>query len=110
MPARSIQTEQEILLLYEVVGTHGTPADFDKLLGSPVFSAVEQLKKGRKELLMYAIKKQQRDKNWKSLYEICRDCLSVSDEKGTPTLQASDWEVWRVFIVAASRIQDVETE
>ncbi|KAJ6784368.1 hypothetical protein PWT90_06692 [Aphanocladium album] len=110
LPARSIQTEQEILLLYEIVGAHGTAADFDKLLGSPVFSPIEQLKQGRKEPLMYAISKLQGDSNWQGLYNVCRDCLSVADEQDVPTLQASDWEVWRLFITAASHVQDTDAE
>ncbi|KAM3511567.1 hypothetical protein MY11210_004785 [Beauveria gryllotalpidicola] len=88
LPSRSIQTEEEILLLYEIVGTHGTTADFAKLLDSASFSPVEQLKQGRKEPLVYAIKKLQKDQNWQSLFD------------------ASDWDVWRHFITAASRIQD----
>ncbi|KAM3564237.1 hypothetical protein MY1884_000859 [Beauveria asiatica] len=59
------QAKEEILLLYEIVGTHGTTADFAKLLDSASFSPVEQLKQGRKEPLVYAIKKLQKDENWK---------------------------------------------
>lgn len=110
LPPRSIQTEEEILLLYEIVGTHGTAADFGKLLDSAALNPVEQLKQGRKEALMYSIKKLQRDENWQSLYEVCRDCLSVSDDNGELTLQASDWEIWRLFITAASRIQHVNAQ
>ncbi|OAA52213.1 N-acetyltransferase B complex, non-catalytic subunit [Beauveria brongniartii RCEF 3172] len=106
LSSRAIQTEEEILLLYEIVGTHGTTADFAKLLDSASFSPVEQLKQGRKEPLVYAIKKLQKDENWQSLFDVCQTCLSVSDEQGVPTLQASDWDVWRHFITAASRIQD----
>ncbi|KAJ3496819.1 hypothetical protein NLG97_g2373 [Lecanicillium saksenae] len=110
LPVRSIQTEQEMLLLYEIVGAHGTAAEFEKLLNSPIFNPVEQLKQGRKEPLMYAINKLNGDSNWQSLYTVCRDCLSVADEKDVPTLQASDWQVWRLFIIAASHIQDNDTE
>ncbi|KAM3545695.1 hypothetical protein ARSEF1564_001337, partial [Beauveria bassiana] len=110
LPSRSIQTEEEILLLYEIVGTHGTTADFTKLVDSAFFSPVEQLKHGRKEPLVYAIKKLQKDENWQSLFDICQACLSVSDDKGVPTLQASDWDVWRQFITAASRIQDCSAQ
>ncbi|KAM3522883.1 hypothetical protein NHJ13051_005408 [Beauveria bassiana] len=110
LPSRSIQTEEEILLLYEIVGTHGTTADFTKLVDSAFFSPVEQLKHGRKEPLVYAIKKLQRDENWQSLFDICQACLSVSDDKGVPTLQASDWDVWRQFITTASRIQDCSAQ
>lgn len=96
--------------MYEIVGAHGSAADFGKLLDSSVFSPVEQLKQGRKEPLMYTIKKFQKDENWQGLYSVCWGCLSVSDDKGEPTLQASDWDVWRLFITAASRIQDSDVE
>ncbi|OAA76838.1 N-acetyltransferase B complex, non-catalytic subunit [Akanthomyces lecanii RCEF 1005] len=110
LPPRSIQTEQEILLLYEVVGTHGSASDLSKLLDSSVFSPVEQLKQGRKEPLMYTIEKLESDENWQSLYSVCRDCLSVSEDNGELTLQASDWDVWQSFIIAASQIQDSDAE
>lgn len=110
LPPRSIQTEQEILLLYEIVGTHGTASDLVKLLDSSVFSPVEQLKQGRKEPLMYTMGKLESDENWQTLYGVCRDCLSVTDDGGELTLQASDWDVWQSFIVAASQIRDSDAE
>ena len=96
--------------MYEVVGTHGSASDLSKLLDSSVFSPVEQLKQGRKEPLMYTIEKLKSDENWHSLYSVCRDCLSVSEDNGELTLQASDWDVWQSFIIAASQIQDSDAE
>lgn len=110
LPPRSVQTEEEILLLYEIIGTHGTAAEFNKLLDSPIFSPVEQLKLGRKEPLLYATKKLQNNENWPALFKVCQDCLSVVGDQGEPTMQACDWDVWRLFITAASRIQDADTE
>lgn len=110
LPSRSVQSEEEILLLYEITGAHGTAADFEKLLKSPVFSPVEQLKQGRKEVFLYAARKLNNEGSWETLFKICRDCLSVEDSKGEPTMQASDWEVWRLFITAAAHTQDTDTE
>ncbi|KAM3498651.1 hypothetical protein MY10362_008040, partial [Beauveria mimosiformis] len=78
LPSRAIQTEEEILLLYEIVGTHGTTADFAKLLDSASFSPVEQLKQGRKEPLVYAIKKLQKDENWQSLFDLLAEYKIVT--------------------------------
>ncbi|TQW12064.1 cytoskeleton organization protein [Cordyceps javanica] len=110
LPPRSIQTEEEILLLYEIVGAHGTAADFDRLLQSSRFNPVEQLRQCRKDALFYTTKKLCKDENWQRLFDVCRDSLSVSDDKGELTLQASDWDIWRFFITAASRIQDSDAQ
>lgn len=110
LPPRSVQTEQEILLLYEVTAAHGSSQDFQKLLSSPIFSPLEQLKQGRKEPLIFAARKLHREESWPALFTVCRDCLAVENDNGEPTMQASDWETWRLFILAASHTQDTDTE
>ncbi|POR34924.1 Uncharacterized protein TPAR_04852 [Tolypocladium paradoxum] len=109
-PARGVQTEEEILLLYDVVETHGTAADIEKLLASPVFSPVSQFRLGRKELFLRIAAKHQRQGDWESLFDLCRDCLSDADEDDVPTLLAADWLVWRHFIDAASHLKTVNPE
>ncbi|KAM4054304.1 n-acetyltransferase B complex (NatB) non catalytic subunit [Hirsutella rhossiliensis] len=110
LPARGIQTEQEILLLYDIVDTHGTAADFDKLLASPVFSPVSQFRLGRKEPFLQALASYQRNGNWETVLDLCHDCLSDADEDDEPTLLASDWLVWRHFIDAATHLKSVRPD
>lgn len=107
---RSIKTEEEVLLLYDIVETHGTAEDVKKLLDSPVFSPLVQFRMGRKELFQRVALRFLHQKEWKSLFNICKDCLSVTDESGEPTLLASDWSVWKQFIDAAAQLKASNTE
>ncbi|KAJ6445213.1 N-acetyltransferase B complex, non-catalytic subunit [Purpureocillium lavendulum] len=109
-PARSIRTEEEILLLYDVVEEHGSAADFAKLLASPVFSPVSQFRLGRKELFLRVVVKLRREGDWQSVFDFCHECLSDADENDEPTLLASDWSVWRHFIDAAAQLKSVNPE
>ncbi|KOS20857.1 hypothetical protein ESCO_004545 [Escovopsis weberi] len=107
-PARRVQTEEEIILLYDIVEAHGTADDFEKLVSSAVFSPVSQFRQGRKELLLRAVDKYGRDGNWAAVFRLCRQCLSETDEKGQPTLLASDYFTWRHLISAATHLKDAD--
>ncbi|UNI17079.1 hypothetical protein JDV02_003457 [Purpureocillium takamizusanense] len=106
-PARSVKTEEEILLLYDVVETHGSVDDFAKLLTSPVFSPVSQFRLGRKELFLRVVAQLRRQGDWQRVFDFCHECLSDADENDEPTLLASDWSVWKHFIDAASQLKSV---
>ena len=105
LPARSVQTEEEILLLYEIVEKHGSPADYNKLVSSPLFNPVQQFRKGRKELFLRVITKYRKLNKWSEIFEICKTCLSEVDADGKPNLLASDWMVWQQFTHAAGQLQ-----
>ncbi|KAK7421176.1 hypothetical protein QQX98_002305 [Neonectria punicea] len=107
---RSIQTEEEILLLYDIVEKHGTSGDFEKLITSPLFCPLVQFRKGRKELALRAIAKHRRERDWEAIYQLCKDCLSTTDESGQPNLMASDWTIWRQFIDAATQIKSTNPD
>ncbi|KAF4457038.1 hypothetical protein F53441_953 [Fusarium austroafricanum] len=102
---RSIQTEEEILLFYDVTEKHGSKDDFEKLISSPVFCPLVQFCKGRKELLLRTITRHQQEQDFEAIFQLCKDCLSVEDENGQPSLMAADWKVWRHFIDAAAQIK-----
>ncbi|KAF9776765.1 hypothetical protein IL306_005010 [Fusarium sp. DS 682] len=102
---RSIQTEEEILLFYDVTEKHGSKGDLEKLMSSPVFSPLVQFRKGRKEMLLRTISRYQQEQQFEAIFELCKDCLSVEDESGRPSLMAADWRVWRQFIEAAAQIK-----
>lgn len=54
---------------------------------------------------MRVLAKHQRDSDWEAIYNICKDCLSVSDDNGQPSLLASDWAIWKQFIAAAAQLK-----
>jgi hypothetical protein len=107
---RSIQTEEEILLFYDVTEKHGTKDDFAKVISSPVFNPLAQFRKGRKELLLRTIAWYQKQQEFEPIFQLCNDCLSVEDGNGQPSLLAADWKVWRHFIDAAAQIKTVKPE
>ncbi|CAM1511997.1 Fc.00g095100.m01.CDS01 [Cosmosporella sp. VM-42] len=104
-PPRSVQSEEEVLLMYDVLEKHGTKDDFGKLMTSPLFSPLAQFRRGRKEPVLRVLAKNQRESDWEAVYQLCKDCLSNEDENGQPSLLASDWVVWRQFILAAGQIK-----
>ncbi|EWY97241.1 hypothetical protein FOYG_05716 [Fusarium oxysporum NRRL 32931] len=107
---RSIQTEEEILLLYDVTERHGSKDDLAKLVSSPVFSPLVQFRKGRKELMLRTISRYQQEQQFEAIFELCKDCLSIEDENGQPSLMAADWKVWRQFIEAAAEIKNTKPD
>ncbi|KAH6608330.1 hypothetical protein Trco_001676 [Trichoderma cornu-damae] len=107
---RRVKTEEEILLLYDIVETHGTPENFRKLVSSPVFSPVTQFRQGRKEVFLRAVARFSRDGEWLTVFNLCKDCLSDCDADGQPTLLASDIAVWRHLIAAAGHAEDTNPE
>ncbi|KAL7788594.1 N-acetyltransferase B complex non catalytic subunit domain-containing protein [Trichoderma ceciliae] len=108
--SRRVKTEEEILLLYDVVETHGTLQDFRKLASSPVFSPVAQFRQGRKEVFLRAVAKFSRDGDWVTVFNLCKDCLSDCDSDGQLTLLACDVAVWRHLITAASYVKETDPE
>ncbi|KAK0391568.1 hypothetical protein NLU13_1068 [Sarocladium strictum] len=107
--ARTVQSEEEILLLYEVVEKHGTSDDLSKLLASPLLGPVPQFLKGRKELLMRTLRRHQRNKEWRAIFDLCQQCLTGGDEKTEePNYLAADWSILQQFIEAASHLESVK--
>ncbi|KAG9504965.1 hypothetical protein J7337_004947 [Fusarium musae] len=107
---RSVQTEEEILLLYDVTEKHGSKDDLAKLVSSPVFSPLVQFRKGRKELMLRTISHYQQEQQFEAIFDLCRDCLSIEGENGQPSLMAVDWKVWQHFIEAATEIKNTKPE
>ncbi|PHH78805.1 hypothetical protein CDD82_2832 [Ophiocordyceps australis] len=106
-PVRGIRSEEEVLLLYEIVDTHGTTQDFSKLFSSPIFSPVSQFRLGRKEPFLRAVDKYRRQGDWQVVFDLCSECLADGDQDDEPTLLACDWLVWRSFIQAGSQLKSV---
>ncbi|KAK2001511.1 N-acetyltransferase B complex non catalytic subunit [Colletotrichum falcatum] len=100
---RAIKTEEEILLFYRLLEAHGSDAEWDAALQGPTLNPVYQFKAGRKDLFLQTIDVLERKENWKTVYDLCRKCLSFTDDKGQLSLLACDWAVWKKFLNAASR-------
>lgn len=108
LPARGVQKEEEVLLLYDIFETHGSPDDYRRLVLSPLFSPQVLFDQGRKELFMRVVLKYRREKSWNALFDLCKDCLSAHDEEQGPNLLASDYNIWKEFISAASHLMDTD--
>jgi hypothetical protein len=107
--ARTVQSEEEILLLYDVVEKHGTSDDLSRLLGSKSFGPVPQFRKGRKELLMRTLDRHRQSHDWRAVFDLCKQCLMGDDsESAEPNCLAADWSVWQDFIEAASHLESVD--
>jgi hypothetical protein len=61
-------------------------------------------------LLLRTIARYQQDQNYEAIFQLCKDCLSIQDENGQPSLLAADWKVWKHFIDAAVQIKTVNAE
>ena len=57
---------------------------------------------------MRVIERYRREKSWKALFDLCKECLSADDEQQRPSLLASDYNVWQQFIVAASHLTGID--
>ncbi|KAH7312675.1 N-acetyltransferase B complex non catalytic subunit-domain-containing protein [Stachybotrys elegans] len=107
---RSIQTEDEIYLLHDIVEKHGTPADLEKLMTSSIFSPLAQLRLGRKGLLLRVASRLQKEKKWEELYNIFKDCMKQKDENGEPSLLVYDVAMWKFLITAAQHRMAVDPD
>ncbi|OHE93268.1 N-acetyltransferase B complex non catalytic subunit, partial [Colletotrichum orchidophilum] len=101
---RAIRTEEEILLFYRILEAHGSTAEWDAALKVPILNPVYQFRKGRKDLFLQAIEVLERKGEWKTVYDLCKDCLSTTDENKQLSLLACDYAVWKKFLNAAGQI------
>ncbi|KAH7310691.1 putative cytoskeleton organization protein [Stachybotrys elegans] len=104
-PPRSVQTEQDILLLYHIVEAHGSPADLEKLTSSPIFAPLEQFRRGNREVFAHCVARLHSKRDWKALFPLCKELLSKADSYDKESLQTCDWSLWKKFIDAASNLE-----
>lgn len=101
---RAIKTEEEILLFYRILEAHGSDAEWETALKGPTLNPVYQFKAGRKDLFLHTIQVLERMGKWKTVYDLCKECLSATNDKDQLSLLACDWTVWKKFLNAAGRI------
>lgn len=102
MPARGVQTEEETLLYFDMLESRGDFSLLRDALKSPLLDPLKQFRLGRKEIVLRAIRVLSGTKEWETVYSLTKDCLSEKDEQGRPSLLASDWNIWKSLIEAAS--------
>ncbi|KAG7131606.1 hypothetical protein HYQ45_009844 [Verticillium longisporum] len=107
---RSIKTEEEILLLYRILESHGSDAEWKAALDHPHFGPVQQLRLGRKDLFLRALRVSKQREDWSTVYRLCKDCLTASDDGPGVKLLACDWNVWQDFLAAAGQLKQARPE
>lgn len=107
---RSIRTEDEILLYYRILETHGSDAEWEAVLSHPKFGPVEQFRLGRKDILLRAAQVSRRKGQWSIIYRLCKECLTLSADDNQLKLLACDWIVWQLFLEAARHTKDESPE
>lgn len=55
-------------------------------------------------MFLQAIEVLERKGQWKTVYDLCKDCLSTTDENEKLSLLACDYAVWKKFLNAAGQI------
>ena len=103
-----MQKEEEVLLLYDIVGTLGTQDSLDQLTSSPTFGPLTLFRNGQKELLLRVINMHSRRGRWADVFQLCREALSEKLGDGSMNLLGSDYSMWEMFINAASHIMSVD--
>jgi hypothetical protein len=109
-PTRGIKSEEEILLLFEMLEAKADIATWKRFLDNPLLSPLKLFKQGQKELFLRTLSVFARFGEWSSLYSLVKDCLNHRDGSGRQSLLASDWVVWKTFIDAASHEQETQIE
>ncbi|KAM0280556.1 hypothetical protein ACHAQH_004001 [Verticillium albo-atrum] len=107
---RTIKTEEEILLLYRILESHGSDAEWKAALEHPQFGPVQQLRLGRKDLFLRALGVCKQREDWPTVYQLCKDCLTASEDGPGVNLLACDWNVWQDFLAAAGYLEDARPE
>lgn len=106
---RSIKNEEEILLLYRVLETHGSDEEWKAALEHPTFGPVQQFRSGRKDLFLRVLDISARRADWQTIVSLCKECLTKPDSDGQINLLACDWGVWRHFLAAASHLRNTRS-
>ncbi|KAG9249556.1 N-acetyltransferase B complex non catalytic subunit-domain-containing protein [Emericellopsis atlantica] len=98
---RGIRTAEEKWLLYQIVETHGSEAEYEALAYSQKFGPLNQLRQGDKTLFAKYTQKLAADGNWARIYSLCEDALLMKTENGTLGLLACDHDTLELLVTAA---------
>lgn len=107
---RSVRGEEEILLFFRILETHGSPEDWQAALDDPRLGPVRQFRLGRKDLLLRALEVCTRREEWQRVYRMCKECLVGDEGARQINLLACDWSIWQHFLNAASHLRATQSE
>jgi len=102
---RSIRTEEEILLYFRILETHGSVDEWQAALNDAHLGPVNQFRLGRKDLLLRALEVCTKRGEWQTVYKQCKDCLVGSEDTRQINLLACDWSIWEHFLKASSHLR-----
>jgi len=107
LPVRGIQSEEEILLLFDMLASRDDPTELKQALKGPLLNPIKELRLGRKEVLLRTLDFLKEKEEWETLYTIAKDALSEKEERDyqvLPSLLACDWRIWQHFMEAATHV------
>lgn len=107
---RAVRGEEEVLLYYRILETHGSKEDWQTALDDPRLGPVKQFRLGRKDLFLRALEVCTQREEWQSVYKLCKECLVGTDETRQINLLACDWGVWEHFLEAAGHLRATQSE
>lgn len=107
---RALRTEEEVLLLYRILETHGSDDDWVAALSHSEFSPVPQFRLGRKDLLLHVLDVSKRKGDWRTVYTLSKECLTLSGNESSLKLLACDWKVWKALLDGASHVMGESPE
>lgn len=108
-PPRGLQSEEEILLLFDMLESKGDIATWKTALDSPLLDPRRLFQAGQKDLFLRTVSVFARFGEWQAVYTLVKDCLSWKDGDQL-SLLASDWSVWERWVEAAAHVQDSNTK
>ncbi|PKS06259.1 hypothetical protein jhhlp_007005 [Lomentospora prolificans] len=112
-PARGIQSEEEILLLFEMLASRGDVSHVKEALNGPLLNPIKELHLGRKEVLLRSLDFLKEAKEWPLVYQFARDAVSVKEDvdgQREPSLLACDWRIWQFLVEAATHVMQCDIQ
>ncbi|KAL1895924.1 hypothetical protein Sste5346_005023 [Sporothrix stenoceras] len=107
---RSLHTEEEFLLYLRVLAEHGTADNYaQRALHKTAGAAAQLAAAGRKQLFYEVLERLETLKRWDSVFDLCREALSLTTSVDQPSTLACDVRIWNSFVTAAQKSDNPET-
>jgi hypothetical protein len=103
---RRLRAEEDYNIFFKMMAISATPQEFRRRVESKRIGAIALLSQGRKDVLVEALGRFEKEGQWDAIFELAAAALDTSDPDGKPSLLASDSKVWRAFIIAAGKQDD----
>ncbi|KAH8815250.1 N-acetyltransferase B complex non catalytic subunit-domain-containing protein [Xylogone sp. PMI_703] len=114
LPARAIQTPQELLLLHKISSVYGKDEDLLKYLQKPSLGPDSTIAKGQWRFWRELVLRMRKSELWEELFQTCSSLLQrarTKDDSGEIIdLQMADWVVWDAFVASALKLTEEHRE